>query len=161
MGTMNGSFSQMSFAIRHREPIQFPNGTYRTRRRRIDFIIDGISLIERASNSGLDLIGIFSDCWAPGMNEAGLQRLLLETASDFPNGRSSIMVCGECGDLGCGAISAHISLSGSAVVWRDLGYENTHEALIHRDKFLDLGPFQFDVKCYRSKLVEGLALLNA
>jgi hypothetical protein len=35
-----------------------------------------------------------------------ISRLLLSEKADLPNGRRSFFVCSECGDLGCGAITA-------------------------------------------------------
>jgi len=53
-----------------------------------------------------------------------IARLLLEAAADFPDDRRAILVCVECGGLGCGAYSARIHREGDIVVWSDFGYEN-------------------------------------
>ncbi len=44
----------------------------------------------------------------------------MQGAPDLPDGRTSILVCSQCGDLGCGAVSAVIAREGSDVVWSDL-----------------------------------------
>ncbi|SRR6266481_1961673 len=153
--------SEISLPIKSRASVQFSNGTYKTGRSYLDFVIDGASMAERFASAGFDLVGVFSKSWAPGVNEAALRRLLLEEASDFPNGRCSIFVCGECGDLGCGAVSAHVSVSDSTVIWRDFGFENTYESEIRFEKLSDLGPFHFNVENYHSKLSEAVTLLKA
>jgi hypothetical protein len=37
-----------------------------------------------------------------------------------------IYVCPECGDIGCGAITAVIKDYGSSIVWSDFGYETDY-----------------------------------
>lgn len=153
--------SEISLPIKSRTSVQFSNGTYKTGRSYIDFVIDGVSLAERFTSAGFDLVGVFAKNWVPEANEAALRRLLLEEASDFPNGRCSVFVCGECGDLACGAVSAHISASDNTVVWKDFGFQNSYEPEIHFEKLSDLGPFHLDVESYRSKLSEAVTLLKA
>jgi hypothetical protein len=36
-------------------------------------------------------------------------------------------VCAECGDLGCGAVTAAVEVGDDKVVWRDFGYQNNYE----------------------------------
>jgi hypothetical protein len=158
---MPDSLSEISLSIKSRSPVQFSNGTYKTGRSYLDFVIDGISLAQRFTSAGFDLVGVFSKSWIPEANEAALRRLLLEESPDFPNGRCSVFICSECGDLGCGAVSVHISASEDRIIWKDFGFENTYESEIRFEKLSDLGPFQFDIKNYRSKLSEAVTLLQA
>jgi hypothetical protein len=158
---MPDTLSEISLPAKFRTAVQFSDGTYKTGRSYLDFVIDGVSLSERFTSAGFDLVGVFSKSWIPEANKATLRRLLLEKASDFPNGRCSVFVCGECGDLGCGAVSAHISASDNTVIWKDFGFQNNHDCEIRFEKLSDLGPFHFDVKNYRSKLSEAVTLLQA
>ncbi len=148
---MPHTLSEISLPTKFRTAVQFSNGSFKTGRGYLDFVIDGVSLAERFTSEGFDLVGVFSKSWVRETNEAALKRLLLEEASDFPNGRCSVFVCGECGDLGCGAVSAHISASDNTVIWKDFGFQNNYESEIHFEKLRDLGPFHFDVESYRSK----------
>jgi hypothetical protein len=70
------------------------------------------------------------------------------------------MVCGECGNLGCGAVSTVIESSGDTMTWRDFGYENTYEPLVHLERFVDFGPLTFNVAAYRDTLTHALKLLG-
>ncbi len=152
------TLSEISLPTKFRTAVQFSNGSFKTGRGYLDFVIDGVSLAERFTSEGFDLVGVFSKSWVRETNEAALKRLLLEEASDFPNGRCSVFVCGECGDLGCGAVSAHISASDNTVIWKDFGFQNNYESEIHFEKLRDLGPFHFDVESYRSKLSKAVTL---
>jgi hypothetical protein len=158
---MPDTLSEISLPTRFRTAVQFSNGTYKTGRSYLDFVIDGVSLSERFTSAGFDLVGVFSKSWILAANEVALRRLLLEEASDFPNGRCSVFVCGECGDLGCGAVSTHISASDNTLTWKDFGFQNNYECEIRSEKLKDLGPFHFDVKSYRRILSEAVTLLKA
>jgi hypothetical protein len=59
-----------------------------------------------------------------------------------------------------GAVSVHIWASEDRIIWKDFGFENTYESEIRFEKLSDLGPFQFDIKNYRSKLAEAVTLLQ-
>jgi hypothetical protein len=158
---MPDTLSEISLPTKFRNPVQFSHGNYKTGRSYLDFVIDGVSLSERFTSAGFDLVGVFSTSWIAEANKTALRRLLLEGSSDFPNGRCSVFVCRECGDLGCGAISVHISASDDTVIWKDFGFQNNYECEIRFEKLSDLGPFRFDVKNYRSKLSEAVTLLQA
>ncbi|HET6928712.1 MAG TPA: hypothetical protein VFI45_00200 [Candidatus Acidoferrum sp.] len=153
--------SEISLHTKSRASEKFPDGTYKTGRTYLDFVIDGISLAERFSSAGFDLVGVFSKSWAAGANEAAFKRLLLQEVSDFPNGRCSVFVCGECGDLGCGAVSTHVSASENTIIWKDFGFQNNYEPEIHFEKLGDLGPFHFNIEGYRRRLSEAVTLLKA
>ena len=63
--------------------------------------------------------------WGPDdVQRATIARLLLEAPADFPNERRALLVCAECGDLGCGAYSALICRDGDVITWSDFGFEN-------------------------------------
>ena len=64
--------------------------------------------------------------WGPDdVQRLTIGRLLLEATGEFPNGRHAVLVCAECGDLGCGAYSAVIRREGDIVTWSDFGFENS------------------------------------
>ena len=123
-----------------------------TPRRFIDFIIDGRSLYEQVGDK------ISSLGWG-GLTESqqAVDRLLCKAEPDFPNGRTSLYVCGECGDLGCGAVSIVIERVGDKIVWRDFGYENTYEDEVNLDDYRGLGPYIFDALEYAEILGRALS----
>ncbi len=133
--------------LKWRDRITVPK---QTPRRFLDFVIDGISLYEVLG----DLISPLG--WGElAQQQKALDRLLLRSPADLPNDRRSIYVCPECGDLGCGTISATIDRVSDKIVWRDFAYENNYdpEMFTRHD---DIGPFEFDVAEYTNVLGPAL-----
>ena len=133
--------SSLSLVRRRREP-----GTGRTPRESLDFVVDGQSLLDRLG--GPDLVGCLG--WGHGdLERAAVDRLLLRVSSPLPTGRVPLYVCGECGDLGCGAITARIERVADAFVWSDFGMENDYEGEITRyPAWSHVGPFRFHKQEY-------------
>ena len=66
----------------------------------------------------------------------------------MPNGRNTLYVCAECADIGCGAVTLLIQREPGHIVWKDFGFENDYEEVVHTDKFQEIGPFTFDATQY-------------
>lgn len=120
----------------------------------LDFIVDGISLYEMIDSDLVSCLGWF----LREQNEKAIQRLLLADEADFPDNRRSIYVCPECGDLGCGAISAVIESAGDEIVWRAFGYQNNYEENVVFDEYQDIGPFRFDAVEYSRVIGQSTTL---
>ncbi len=56
-----------------------------------------------------------------------LAMLRAEQSGELPSGRVPLLVCGECGDIGCGAVGAFIDVGPTAVTWSGFAYENNYE----------------------------------
>lgn len=114
----------------------------------LDFHVSGVSLLQRLGWSNANHIG----CLGSGVTEYYaqlIQQLLLRQPSTLASGRHMLYVCPECGDIGCGAITAVISKEPEAFVWRDFGYENNYDDTIHHlADFAAIGPFRFDPANY-------------
>lgn len=50
--------------------------------------------------------------------------LVGDLPAPLPEGRASLYICAECGDMGCGGVTAVIERAADTVVWRDFGYQN-------------------------------------
>jgi len=111
-------------------------------------------------SAGYDLVSVFAAEWENSYLEEAKQRLLLQRDSDFPSERRSLYVCGECGDLGCGAVSIIVEFRDESVIWRNFGYENTWEEIVRTEKLQDLGPFRFSLVGYREAIEGAVELLN-
>lgn len=81
--------------------------------------------------------------FVPEENAKAVRRLLLKEPADLPNDRRTLYVCPECGDLGCGVVSLVVERAGDRIIWRDFGYENGYEGMIHAEGFEGVGPFTF------------------
>jgi hypothetical protein len=81
--------------------------TSKSKRHFLDFVVDGKSLWE-ALGKRHDMVSILCAEYSANETAKALGRLLLDQKADLPNDRRSFFVCSECGDLGCGAITAVI-----------------------------------------------------
>ena len=89
-----------------------------------DIMINGLPLAQRIQRHE----GERCDRVSPlGWIDGAYERLGLQAPADLPGGRTSLLVCPQCGDLGCGAVSAVISRSGDMVTWDELGIASTLE----------------------------------
>jgi hypothetical protein len=95
----------------------------------LDIVVDGRPLLELfAGRRGLppDLVSPLG--WGVEAHQAHtIRRFLLEASGDLPGNRNSVLVCRECGDLGCGAYSARFERRGDVVTWSEFGFQNSYE----------------------------------
>lgn len=155
---MERKLSTLEFALRQRPFVKSPNETVRSERSYLDFIIDGESLVNLAR---YDLVSILCGEWVSTERERSIRRLLRTEPADFADDRRSILVCPECGDIGCGAVSVVVDFSNGSVIWKDFGYQNNYEPEIHGEHLKRLGPFEFGLEDYKSKLIHALDTLSA
>lgn len=119
-------------------------GLGRTRRRYLDFVID---LVPLSSRLNVDFISPFG--WLDTPDEAAtIDRLLGKTPPDMPNGRNTLYICPECAGLGCGALTLVIERGSDHIIWKDFGFENDYDDVVHTRDFQDIGPFTFDAREY-------------
>jgi hypothetical protein len=130
--------------------------SYKTERHHLDFLIDGVSLYEASNAGARDLIGLLG--WAPvERDQICIQRLLLKVPTDLWDARQSIFPCAECGDIGCGAITADVSRTDEKYIWSNFAFENnSDETMTDRGSFAHLGPFIFDAAQYSNALTDVL-----
>jgi hypothetical protein len=157
---MNSDLSILNSELAHRPYRDMGGGVHKSARRYVDFVVDGRSLGQLINSLGYDLVSVFTAEWENSYFEDAKQRLLLQKDSDFPNGRRSLYVCSECGDLGCGAVSIIVEFQGESVIWRNFGYENTWEEIVRFEQLKDIGPFRFPLVSYRKTIEGAVALLN-
>jgi len=132
------------------KPRQRPGGGGRTEKAFLDFVIDGRPLLDHLGSSDSDFIGRLG--WGPVQeHRQGIEHLLLKLPPDAPSGRVQLLICPECGDLGCGAFTGRIEKSDDCFVWRDFAFENDHEK-VPVETFPDVGPFHFEKRAYFAEL---------
>ena len=155
---MERQLSSLEFVFRQRPHVKMPGGSSQFERNFLDFVIDGHSLAEKAR---YDLVSVLCKEWIILEQEKSVRRLLREEAADFANDRRSLLVCAECGDISCGAVSVIVDLFDKTALWRDFGYQNDYEPEIHGEHLKDLGPFEFDLSDYKKKLILALDMMKA
>jgi len=115
--------------------------------REVSLIVNGRALLELTG--GGDLGGLSPAELPPSDHLLGRPNEHLALA-----GRSALLICPECGDLGCGAVLARIEVGPDVVTWTDLVHGNTLEP--------DHGPiacrFTFDRDAYERDLKRAAEL---
>lgn len=125
----------------------------RTEHRHLDFLVDGVSLYDQLRiGDQVTPLG----CWLPDAEREYIQKLLAAS------GRVPLYVCAECGDLGCGAITALVERTSDGFVWRDFAFENNYDASItDAESYRAVGPFVFNKTEYWRVLSERATTLSA
>ena len=127
----------------------------RTERRFLDFVIDEVTLSSRFNVDFISPFGWFD----ADEQEASIARLLTKSPPDAPHGRTTLYICPECGDPGCGAVTLLVERGPGVIIWKDFGFEDTYEDVVHTEGFESIGPFTFDGKQYH-ELFERLRRLK-
>jgi hypothetical protein len=118
----------------------------RTERRYLDFVIDGVTLCSRFSADFIPALG-----WLALEEQlATIERLTRKIPPNLAYNRTSLCICPECSDLGCGVISVSVEGGAGVVEWKDFGIQNNYEDLVHRQGFEGIGPFTFDGARYHA-----------
>jgi hypothetical protein len=121
----------------------------RTPRDYLDFVIDGVPLSSLLRGDVISRLG-----WgARDSQMAAIDRLRGRRDSDLPGQRTSLYVCPECGDLGCGAVSLVVEAGRRVVIWKAFGFQNDYEDGVDAVGFEDVGPFTFEGLAYHRLMV--------
>jgi len=124
---------------------------YETARRRPllvsgEFVIGGTPLpkmIERCAGRKFDQVSPIG--WMPrDFLNSWAKRLRGIEPPSLPSGRNELLICPECGNLGCGFISCEVSRKGDLIIWSELGYESFGNS----DNFtrFEMGNFRFSLE---------------
>lgn len=126
-------------------------GGGRTQRDFLDFVVDGQSLSA--------MVGDYISClgWLDSdENAKAARRLVLEEPADLPNNRRTLYICPECADIGCGAFSLVVERVGNQIIWRDFGFENNYEGMVHTEGFEEVGPIAFKRDDYEKVIKQSV-----
>jgi hypothetical protein len=118
----------------------------------LDFVIDGVSLLRTAHGEG-NLVTELNRSWWSQDTPAVETLLGRRPAPNLDSGRIPLLVCGECGDLACGAVTAALDVGDSEVTWSDFRWENGYEEAEPIDSLVD--PMRFDRAQYEAELAEA------
>jgi hypothetical protein len=138
----------------------FKSGISYSGREYLDFIVSGQSLGELFDQLNFNKIGTFGWSENKEYESKHIDEFLGNEQPELETGRSCFYVCPECGDIGCGAITAKIEITDENVVWKDFGYEDDTDFLEpDTTQFKNIGPFSFDKGNYY-KVFENLKTLT-
>lgn len=91
----------------------------------LDLVVDGSSLLDRLPRSGGMVTGL-NRTWLPDVSDAIEELRGRRPAPGLAADRVRLLVCGYCGDLGCGAVTAAIGVDADVVEWFDFAWENDY-----------------------------------
>ena len=89
----------------------------------LEFVIDGESLIERLEQPG-NYVTPLNRAWLPTVPDVLDELRGNRPSPGLAEGRVALLVCGTCGDLGCGALTARLSVTAESVTWFDFLWED-------------------------------------
>ena len=141
---------------RRREGERHANGTYKSARTFLDFVVNGQSLWE-ALGKKHDIVSVVCAEFSVEETAKAVNRLLLADGADLPKDRRYLFICPECGDLGCGALTLEVDKENGQIVWRNFGYENNWEDKVELSAYAEIGPFTFDAEKYERTLIQAKA----
>lgn len=122
----------------------------------IEIEIDGKRLAHHfvgrqgAHPSQLSAVGWYSRSKAG--TDAVVAQLLGQQRSTLQSGRVPLLMCEECGDIGCGALAVRISVETDRVQWSDWAYENGREPAQPVEWPTKPDDFVFDRPLYENEL---------
>jgi hypothetical protein len=97
----------------------------------LEIEVDGVPLAHHfASRTGAHPSHLSPLGWSSasaGVKARITEQLLAKEPSELESGRVPVLVCEECGDVGCGAYTVLILRDGDTVRWMDWAYENGRE----------------------------------
>jgi hypothetical protein len=91
----------------------------------LDLVVDGTSLRERVEG-GHDMVTALCRTWDEALVTEAVEVLLGRRGTcetDAP--RVELLVCKLCGDVGCGTLTARLTLTPSAVTWSNFLWEGS------------------------------------
>ena len=148
MGQVMAKLSILSLAPLHRAGHVSASGSSVTARDSLDFVVDGEALSSRVSGDYASCLGWGTADWEASV----VEKLLARAEPVAPPNRVALYICPECGDLGCGAVTAAIERDGPTIIWHTFGYENDYDEAPRYDWHQHLGPFRFDAIEYERVL---------
>jgi hypothetical protein len=92
----------------------------------LDLVLDGRSLRDRLTDRA-DMVTPLNRAWLPTVPDAIGELLGRRPTEGLQEGRTSLFVCGSCGDLPCGAITVALQLGPDTVTWSEFQWENGYE----------------------------------
>jgi hypothetical protein len=93
--------------------------------------------------------------WSSESAESRADRVaqfLTEKPSDLASGRVPVLVCEECGDVGCGAYTVRIFREADRFRWTDWSYENGYEPERPLEWPTQPGDLVFDLSLYEAAI---------
>jgi len=92
----------------------------------LDLLVDGHSLLDLAHRSS-NMSTALNRPWLAQVPDTIKELNGERQAPGLARRRVSLLVCGQCGDLGCGSVTALLQIGPTTVRWTELAWENGYE----------------------------------
>ena len=121
-----------------------PNKIY-SGRKYLDFIISGQSLreyLESKNKSNVTPFGFF-----PSVEEQkrALREFKFQEKTQLKDNRVELYLCEDCGDIGCGSVTAEIKDLGDKIIWRKFAFQSNPDEI---SQLLDVEQIEFERQNY-------------
>ncbi|AZI56877.1 hypothetical protein EH165_00525 [Nakamurella antarctica] len=87
-----------------------------------DFVVDDQSQLQRFTQG--NLVTGLNRPWLLSVSDTVDELTVRRATPGLAAGRVALLVCGECGDLGCGAVTASIRIDDDTVTWTNFLWED-------------------------------------
>jgi len=125
---------------------QRAGGGGKTARTFLDFYVSDRRLLDLLGWPDADYITPLG--WGRAESQAdAVAELLRKRKPSLTTGRHQLYICPECGDIGCGAVTASVEREREFIVWRDFGFENDYEEP-RLSEFTSIAPLYFEATAY-------------
>lgn len=124
----------------------------------LDFVVDGLSLRTMAKHAGYggDFVTPLCRRWAASRVAAAVDQLL---RGNCASGESvEMLVCSVCGDRGCGAVLADVTVETEQVVWSGWRWADSDSA---KSELIDMPTMRFERGAYAQSVSGAAALVAA
>lgn len=98
----------------------------------LDFLIDGQPLRDLLDIAGDFTTGLHRP-WQDMLDEELDHLCGRRTDHELSPGHIALFRCGECGDIGCGVLTAHLDIDEDHVTWLDFAWEDDADWGVERD----------------------------
>ncbi len=89
----------------------------------LHWLVNGIHLSRQLGRRIVEETEPLRSGWTLGPVLAYLDQLSSPRTGDFSSGHTALLVCKECGDLECGAITAAVDFDDTTVTWSDFRWQ--------------------------------------
>jgi hypothetical protein len=97
----------------------------------------------------------------PAVDANSIMQMLGMESSPLSSGRIPLLLCEECGDIGCGGFAVRISFEAGTVRWSDWATENGREPASPIEWPTKPGDYEFDRSDYENELRRALKGLQS
>ncbi len=95
----------------------------------LDYNIAGISLQKYLGIDNKNIVTPFGWFLTKDEEKRVLKEFRLQSKTQLPQNRIELYICGQCGDIGCGSITAQIFDKGDRIVWTNFANQSNEDEI--------------------------------